>query len=143
MAYTVKELKFRSRRDAELAISNLKDISCTYDYATVQDLYDLAGEPTYYLDRFYGWIAEDLEKCPPIISRAYEPYTYIVTMPLPRHFVEEEYKKKNSCNPCSNKTEDINLQIIVAEMESVDVTVDIINGVIKANPGRKINITIE
>lgn len=49
------EIEFNSRGDAELVLKDLNDIIDTYQWATVGDLYDLAGLVPPYTSNNYGW----------------------------------------------------------------------------------------
>lgn len=49
------EIGFNSRGDAELVLKDLNDIIDTYQWATVADLYDLAGLTPPYTSNNYGW----------------------------------------------------------------------------------------
>lgn len=44
-----------SRDEAQLVLDTLIDIIDTYEFASVADLYDLAGLPTTYVDNKWGW----------------------------------------------------------------------------------------
>lgn len=51
----IGEVILVSRDEAQLVLDTLIDIIDTYEFASVADLYDLAGLPTTYVDNKWGW----------------------------------------------------------------------------------------
>ena len=145
MSYKVRKIEFKTRGEADTVIERLREIAEVYGYCTVQDLYDIAGESSSYCDTKYGWANRDLAPALPYVSRVLSPYPYVLSLPS-AHPLDEITKPNKSYvlyNSRVDKKEDINLLVRVTEMEDIDNAMVVINDIIQANRGRKINITIE
>lgn len=53
--YTMDNLCFDNRGDAEIVLEKLKEVLVTYKVASVADLYDMCGEKFNFTDYKYGW----------------------------------------------------------------------------------------
>ena len=76
------EILFDNRGDAETVLQGLKDIGYTYGFASVADLYDIAGwKQSVYTDNKFGWFEERLYKAH--IMRVRNGYVIDLPRPLP------------------------------------------------------------
>ena len=145
MSYYVRPLEFNTRKEIEEILDKLRDVAECYGYCTVQDLYDLAGLDSCYKATEYGWLFRDLGLGGPVIDRVSSVSPYVLNMPAPYPINEtdEQNKQKHKYVSYNQKKEDINILVRVAEMENTYDAMLVINDIIQANRGRKINITIE
>lgn len=81
-----KNVKFKSRGDAERILAKMEDIIYKNRFVSLLDFYDLTGQPTRSTDDNYGWTNLDRAK----VDRLRSDNGYIIRFPSPMP-LEREY----------------------------------------------------
>ena len=142
--YEYEELVFDTRKEAERVIENMLDLADKYSFVTVADMYDLTGVMCSYADNKYGWVYDQIKNAYPALRRD-GLYRIPLPSPYPVDTIEKMSKSAYKYVSCTSKSGIVSVNLDAREMreEEINTVIDILNGVIKANPDRKINITIE
>ena len=142
--YGYVELTFDTRKEAEQVLEGMLDLATKYPFVTVEDMYDLAGVNCHYVDSKYGWLYDQIKNTYPRL-RYGGSYIIPLPSPCPVEILEKMNKSavKYITHTAKNSIVSVNLDARDMCEEDVNKTIDILNGIIKANPDRKINITIE
>lgn len=74
-----KNVKFKSRGDAERILTKMEDIIYKNRFVSLLDFYDLTGQPTRSTDDNYGWTNLDRAK----VERLRSDNGYIIRFPSP------------------------------------------------------------
>lgn len=111
---------FNSRMEAEDALRAIKDVASTYACVTIDDVNEICGRQSSYLDTENGWLDGSLENVYVLRGR----YNYHFELPRPVPITADEPEIFDQEDTNNSTTEPIHITIHTKEVGDIDEVLD-------------------